>query len=71
MALGPKPVAMEAAESGDVLMMRTGIEGQDRHIGVFADNGNVLHIERGTGSIIERVKSQRFQWRPIQAYRLA
>ena len=69
--LGAKPIPMEQAEGGDVLMMREAVADRGaRHIGVFVDRANVLHIEEGAGSLIERVNTQRFQWRPIQAYRL-
>ena len=68
--LQARPVEMDEAASGDVLMMRANEIGNERHIGVFVDRAHVLHIEEGAGSLIERVKSTRFQWRPIRAYRL-
>ena len=71
--LDPQPVALNAARAGDLLHMRGSFreaEAADLHIGVFADIGRVLHTEKATGSLIERVNSKRFQWRPIQAYRL-
>ena len=69
-ALRPQPIEMVEAAEGDVLMMRAGKSGGERHIGVFADRKHVLHIEEGAGSIIERVTSKRFQWRPLRTYRL-
>ena len=70
-ALGAKPIPMEQADAGDVLMMKERLTDRGaRHIGVFTDRSSVLHIEEGAGSLIERVTTQRFQWRPMQAYRL-
>lgn len=69
-ACRPRPIRMDEAEAGDVLHMRSDLSRERAHIGVFASGDLVLHTEEQTGSIMERMDSERFSWRPLQAYRL-
>lgn len=64
-----RPIAMSEAQGGDVLHMLSG-DRRPNHVGTFTGTGHVLHIERGTASLLESIRSPRFKWRPIQAYRL-
>lgn len=63
------PITMGDAKGGDVLHMLSG-DRRPTHVGVFTGTGHVLHIELGTASFVESIRSPRFKWRPIQAYRL-
>lgn len=63
------PITMAEAREGDVLHMLGGNR-RPLHVGTFTGTGHILHIERGTASMIEKITSPRFAWRPIQAYRL-
>ena len=61
---------------GDVLRMRgvtpTLTQGDiitNQHVGICVSPRTILHTEKNTGSIAERVGSKRFEWRPLQAYR--
>ena len=63
-------------QPGDVLRMRGSVELDDgtsimtnQHIGVCVEPKRILHTELATGSIMEKVTSERFQWRPLQGYR--
>lgn len=53
--------------SGDALLMSIG--GRPHHIGVISVPGLVLHIERGTGSLIENYHSLRLRRRVLGFYR--
>ena len=65
-------VDLAEAVDGDVLHM-WGVNSRGRtplHVGVITGPMQVLHIEAGTGSIVENLTSKRAAWRPIQAYHI-
>ncbi|KTR07329.1 hypothetical protein NS365_04535 [Aureimonas ureilytica] len=66
--LGPwREVDASAARLGDGVLMSLG--GQPRHVGLWAGRGMVLHIERGTGSLMEPAQSPRLRRRILGIFR--
>jgi probable lipoprotein NlpC len=53
---------------GNVVVMR--YQGYACHVGVFLGDGQVLHVLRGTGTVIERVGSSRMSARVEGYYRV-
>jgi len=59
---------LDAPEEGAVvLMLRRGLP---LHVGVMVDARNVLHVERGTDSIVERIDNTRLRSRIEGFYRV-
>ncbi|ODT22212.1 MAG: hypothetical protein ABS35_15280 [Kaistia sp. SCN 65-12] len=58
-----------AERAGDAVLMSVG--GRPRHIGVVVGGGRLLHIERGTGSIVESYRSLRLRRRVLGFFRHA
>ena len=52
---------------GDALLMS--LAGHPQHVGVICGGGMVLHIERGTGSIVESYFGYRLRRRVVGFYR--
>ena len=62
-----KQVAVEAAECGDVLILR--MRGQPMHAAFVLNNRYMLHIERGINSVMERYDSLRWKNRIVGVFR--
>jgi len=68
-----QPVDLTGVREGDILHMWATYKGKrlPLHVGIITEPGKVLHIEEGTGSIVEDYTRTRCAWRVIGAYRLA
>lgn len=69
-----KKINLGEEQPGDVMHMwgvsSVGVK-SPHHVGVIIEKGKVLHIEKGTDSIVEDYnKSPRAKWRVINAYRI-
>ena len=74
-AVDPKEIPPEAAEEGDVLLLRdlASPSAVARHVATCAAGhgpGRVLHTTEGSSSRIERVVHGGSAWRIVKAYRL-
>ena len=72
---GPRLRAVDHSEAmaGDALTMHGDITRnrfRSVHVGCYVSPTEVLHIEEGGSSMIEKTHSKRFQWRRITTYRI-
>ena len=69
---GWRIIPWNEVREGDVLRMNgytiNNIRTQN-HVGICIEKGKILHTEESTGSIIEKMHSKRFEWRPVKGYR--
>lgn len=66
-ALDWRPVHIGDEALGDVIVLR--MRGQPMHVGLIAGDGQMLHVERGVNSALERYTTARWQCRVEAIYR--